>query len=691
MILRQYLSSPLILIFAVSFILYINTLGHEYALDDTMMITENSFTRQGFDGFGNILTNDAFVGFFGEEKTLLEGGRYRPLSQITFAIEYELFGLNPFIGHLVNTIWYALLCCLIFLTLNRIFHYNSKKEKWFFSLPFIITMLYALHPLHTEVVANIKGRDELMSMFFSIAALYFYLDFVKKKNMLPGFLAGMSFFLALLSKENALTFLAIIPLTVYYFTQHPLRVNLTKMYALLIPVLLFFFLRYNALGFFIGAGKESGELLNNPFLHASVGEKYATIFYTMGVYLKLLFFPHTLTHDYYPMHIPIVGWDQPEVILSLMIYLTLGIIAIKSLKTKNPAGYGIWFYLITFSIFSNLFFSIGTFMNERFMFMPSLGFAIVIGYYLHMAIKGELLRSKTVPLLAFILSAFIVMGFSYKTITRNKVWKNDYTLFTTDVKTSHNSAKVNVSAGGALIDKALEPGVNEDQRKQKLLQAVEYLNHGISIHPDYLSAWILLGNSWFHLNDYQKSLEAYMACLNRNPDYDLIYINLDILGKKARQEKELSIARKCFETLVNAKPLNADYYYQLAMVYEKKENFDQTVKLLKKTVEKDPGHYKALKKHGEIEGKIFGNIDQSIEYLNMAYNVKPDNLTILENLGVAYGISGDFEKSLKYFYKAFTRNTDSAELLRNISLTYRRMGKLDKAQEYIQKSRAVEK
>jgi len=689
MISRRNISSPLILVFSVSFILYINTLGHDYALDDTMMITENSFTRQGLAGLGEILTNDAFTGFFGEDRALLEGGRYRPLSHVTFAIEYELFGLNPFVGHLVNTIWYALLCCLIFLTLKRFLPSNTGNTKWYLSLPFIITMIYAVHPIHTEVVANIKGRDELMSMFFSMATLYFYLDFIEKKKKLPGILSGTSFFLALLSKENALTFFAVIPLTVYYFTQHPLKVNLRIIYVLLIPVLVFFLLRYHALGFFLGTGEESGELLNNPFLHASSSEKYATIFYTLGIYLQLLFFPHPLTHDYYPKHIPITGWENPAVILSLTIYIVLGVIALISLKRKHPAGYGIWFYLLTISIFSNLFVSIGTFMNERFLFIPSLGFAIVAGYYLQKPLISGLTKNKTVHAAALVLSAFIVLGFSYKTVTRNSAWKDDYTLFTTDVKTSVNSAKVNVSAGGALIDEAIKPATVDHQKKQKLLQAVEYIKHGVNIHPKYTAGWLLLGNGWYHLDDYERAMEAYLACLETSPGYEYAFKNLSILGEKARKENKPGIAQKSFEKLIKFKPQNADYYYQLALVYEKKEDFDNAVKYLESAVNKDSAHYLALRKRGEIEGKIFGNIGNSINYLKLALNIAPNDLTTLENLGVAYGIAGELEKSLHYFYRALEQSPDNAQLLRNISLSYRRMGMTEKALEYSERSKAL--
>ena len=323
--------------------------------------------------------------------------------------------------------------------------------------------------------------------------------------------------------------------------------------------------------------------------------------------------------------------------------------------------------------------------------MPSFGFAIVAGYYLHKAASGDIIKSKVVQLSALIIFIFIVFGFSYKTVIRNKVWKDDYTLFTTDVKTSVNSAKVNVSAGGTLIDKAVRPGISDYQREQRLTQAVGYIENGLALHPKYTAGWLLLGNGRFHLGDYSSSMEAYLACLEISPGHEYAVTNLSMLGKKALRENELEIARKSFEQLIDIKPQNAAYYYQLALVYEKKGDFDNAVKYLEITTNKDSDYYRAYRKRGEIEGKIFGELDSSIKYLSMAFNIAPNDPTTLENLGVAHGIAGQMEKSLEYLYLALEQSPDNVQVLGNIALTYRRMGNTEKAQVYLERSRAVNK
>ena len=144
-----------VLLFAISAAVYVNTLGHDFALDDAIVITGNEYTKQGLAGIDEHLTRDSFTGFFGNERDLVMGGRYRPMSLIFFSIEYALFGETPVVGHFLNLLYYGLLVILIYFWLWRLTREGAHR-LW--SLPFVAALLFAVHPLHTEVVANIKGR-----------------------------------------------------------------------------------------------------------------------------------------------------------------------------------------------------------------------------------------------------------------------------------------------------------------------------------------------------------------------------------------------------------------------------------------------------------------------------------------------------------------------------------------------------
>lgn len=128
------------LIAVVCFALYANTLGNEYALDDAIAITSNSFTKNGFSGIPDLFKYDTFTGFFGTTKELVAGGRYRPLSLVTFAIEWQLFGENPGVSHFINILLYALTGMILWQLLMRF--RAEESNVWFLSLPLVVVLLF---------------------------------------------------------------------------------------------------------------------------------------------------------------------------------------------------------------------------------------------------------------------------------------------------------------------------------------------------------------------------------------------------------------------------------------------------------------------------------------------------------------------------------------------------------------------
>ena len=200
----RYLQAAVIFLFA--FLLYANTFNHGYAVDDMIVVQKNKLTQKGFEGIPDIMTTDAFYGFFGEDYKFVAGGRYRPLSIVTFAIEVQFFGANkPHLSHIINAIFYGITCMLIFLLMLNLFK-TQVTSLLHFSVPLIATLLYTAHPIHTEVVANIKGRDEIMGMLFSVLTLLCSIKYMQRKQALMLAATFLSFILALLSKENAILF-----------------------------------------------------------------------------------------------------------------------------------------------------------------------------------------------------------------------------------------------------------------------------------------------------------------------------------------------------------------------------------------------------------------------------------------------------------------------------------------------------
>ena len=496
----------LVLILAIV-VAYADTLTLHYASDDRMIIFENDYTLKGFDGIPEVMTKDAFTGFFGDTKTLVAGGRYRPLSQVTFIIEYELFGgsirdqvgfhqapqneqlfsnsILPIMQHGGNLILFILLCLSIYAVLKLLFP-KMDSDKWYFSVPFLATLLFALHPLHTEAVANIKGRDEIMSMLGAVLALYASLRFVSDRKWWWLLLSFVAMLFGIFSKENAITFLAVVPLAVYFLdTQKKWSDYLFTLLPLVVATGLFLAARTHALG---GVMNQSSSdlILNNPFLHSTKAQTIATVILTWGIYLKLMLFPHPLTHDYYPHHIEITSFTNPLVIFISLVIIGLIVFAIITLKKKNAVSFGILFFIITFSITSNLLFNVGTFMNERFLFTSLLGFTLIVAVLIQKLQKANV--SGKVMTVAMILLCLLYGG---RTAARNLVWHDDITLFTTDVKTSKNSIKCNVSAGGSYLKLYDQTG-----KKKYLKLAEEYLLHAFKLGSNTVESYSLLGKMY---------------------------------------------------------------------------------------------------------------------------------------------------------------------------------------------------
>jgi protein O-mannosyl-transferase len=483
---------PCLILVALAFLLYASSLSYQYILDDQMVITENQYTQKGFSGLYDIFTHDSFEGYFKNLNNPLEGGRYRPLSVATFAIEIGLFGKNhPGISHFINVLLYGLIVVLVYRVLLYFFP-SQKQNKWYRGIPFIAALIYLVHPLHVEVVANIKGRDELLALAGSFLALYASFRYAENEQKKWWWASGLFLFLAMLAKENAITFLAVIPLSLWFVYKLPVNKILIAVVPLALAFMAFVILRYEALGYVVSTGKPITDLINNPFLHATLNEKYATIFLTLGWYLKLLLLPHPLSADYYPYHVPLVSWSDWRVIFSLAVYLLLGLLAILNLKQRKWYAYWILYFLLTLSIVSNLFISVGTFMNERFMFMPSVSMSValafLVAYFLNS--PGETkVNWRFVP--GILIALVIIVGFGLLSFIRIPDWKNALALNTSAVRVSPNSARANLFYATSLREDVY-PNIKGSEAKDSLTDTIEhYLFKALAIHPTYGEAWMM--------------------------------------------------------------------------------------------------------------------------------------------------------------------------------------------------------
>ena len=195
-----------IIVFILPLILYVFCVKNDYNLDDNLVTQNHKLTSQGISGIPEIFKSHYYSDEMGYAY------EYRPLVLSSFAIEHQFFGDNPFVSHFINVLLYAFLCFILYRCLRRFF----KNTNYLFS--FLITMVFAFHPTHTEVVCSIKNRDDILAMIFGLFALRYAMLFADKKSYWNLILMSVSFVLSLFSKKSGLIFGAAVPFLVLIYS-----------------------------------------------------------------------------------------------------------------------------------------------------------------------------------------------------------------------------------------------------------------------------------------------------------------------------------------------------------------------------------------------------------------------------------------------------------------------------------------
>jgi tetratricopeptide (TPR) repeat protein len=622
------------LILIISFGIYTNTLFHDFVLDDIVVFTENAYVQEGIKGIDDIMTNDTYAGYFKDSgrKSTVSGGRYRPLTLCFFAIEKQIVGNNAMIAHLLNILFYCLLNIILYKTLYKLLSFKYPEQAK--PIAFIASILFAVHPIHTEVVANIKGLDEIWSLLFSMLAFLFLLKNVQLNKMSNYILAGFFFLLALFSKENSVMFLLLIPLGMYMFIPDQKKLAMRAFIPLMCSSVVYFACRFAVIGTEVLSPTKN--FLENPFLvfrgdrlvEINPAEKYGTIFYTLLKYIQLHIFPYPLTHDYAPKSIDTYSLFSLLPLLALLIYGTLIYLAFKFFKSKPIYSWSIFVFIIALLPTSNLFFSIGAYMGERYAFISSLGFCLALsGLIFHyMPARPKLVT----PFLLILLLAF-----SARTIARNTVWKNNQTLFSKDYFHSTKSAKLNSSLGFTLLENYRKLD-DKENNKHYLTQAIFHLKKAVEIYPKYADCYFLLGNAYYLNKDFKNAAIIYEKYIELNPSDNTVLGNY----QKALRE------------------------YGRILFFEENNNLGAKNVLLK-SLKLNPNDDKALEILGAAEAEL-GYLINSRNLLLKSIEINPNSASAWANLYITYTRLDDKAKAQIAINKGMEIDADVVKKLMSV-------------------------
>jgi len=596
-----------LLLSVFGFLLYANTLGHGYVMDDDLAMSVNPNVIRGIAGIGDIFTQPYREQCFG-------GCLYRPLTLAMFAIEWAIAPKSPFIGHLMNAIWYAATSGVLFLTLRKLIPNRNLL------LPLIAAILFTAHPIHTEVVANIKSRDEILSLFFVLLSIFQFARWYEKRNWKSIVSAGLAFLAALLSKEGAITAIVVFPLIGWIFFRKSFFESIKYSAWILVPLALFFLMRGAALS---GLTEPEISMMDNPIVDAKGTELFGTAFVILAKYLFLLVMPWKLVSDYTYNVIPLHSLGSLGSITGLVLYLALAAIAVYGLTKRYIGGFIAAAYLVSISLYSQLPKVIGTIMGERLLYTPSLWF--VLGLTLILAI---LFKVKDIPPSPFnwkqlipaqrnliFVTAAITLFYGFQTVNRNRDWVSNLKLYEADIVNVPNSVRMNDGYAEELYKSTFAPSLSANEIDSILTVSEQYSRKSLAIKPG-VSAYNNLGNVNFTRKNFEEAISYYQK-------------TLDILKNYPTAEKNIA--------------------YTL-MVWAREE------------------------------GEKHNNPVHARELLQRALQYDENNSEVWRLIGISYGVQGNYQEAVKAFEKAYSLAPTDANIKHDLSETYLKLGMVDKAE-----------
>lgn len=575
---KPYLWAGLILA-GLAIVLYFNTLGHDFAYDDSGVIRDNYIINKGLAGIPEIFTTSYRHGSSSDPGTL-----YRPLSQVMFAIEWAIAPESPFPGHFMNVLLYGLTAWLLWVVLLR---WMPTVSPW---LLFGGIAMFIAHPLHTEAVANIKSRDEILVLLFFLTSLYALHRSLKESVWRWPVISYICYLAALFSRESAVTLVAAYPLFLYFFSKTTLgdMVKKTMPYAVL--AIVFILIRAAILGNVTGV-QDTSKLDNLMEGINNSGLKLTTTLYFIGLYFQKMVWPHPLVSDLGFNQVTPKSFGHPLVIASMILIIaTVAHLALKTRK-KDFLAFCAWFFIIVFSIYSNLLVTIGSNYGERFLYTALLGFTLGVMWLIHKAFQLDQTNSLSLRGLSsrqmggLAAAGLLVLFYSGMTLARNPAWKNDLTLHATDVKHAPNSAKTNYHLG--LEYNRLAVDTPDTQAKQQLFtEAVKYIGKALEIYPEYPDALGTLALINYRNKQYDQALSLYERANKVGPTSR----NYSNMGAIYFERGDLTTAQGLYEKAVQMDPRFSDARQNLGSIFASQRKFPEAIQQYLEGLKYDPNH-----------------------------------------------------------------------------------------------------
>lgn len=616
---KNYFNKQRLFLVIVVALLYGNVLKNGYSLDDSIVTEPSNITAKGIKAIPKLL-HSYYI-----ERAKNVKFEYRPLAKISFALEHELFGVNVVVSHLINLLLYVMALFLLYSALKLLF---SAYDD---AIAFYCTLLFAIMPIHTEVVASLKNREELLCFIFCMIALKQFLLFFDsgfKKWLSFGF-ALLAFYLAFLTKLDALPFLAVIPILAYVKTRLHLKQAIVFGVLLFGTYILYILTKRGALE--KTTAKRMSAWFENPlFFEYVLKYRIVAMFNSLGFYIVQDLFPFKQSCYYGYDTIPVfrLSWHGWLGILASPL-IAWGLIR-SFLKKEFLLFAGLFIFCGSVSMYLNLVRPAVGIVADRFSFLSSLGAAVTIVALLHRYFSLVPGAPKHLKIIA----GMVAVLFGSVIISRNQDWRSLDTLIHADYPKYPNSAFLNYREGLCLIQaveqKRTKVGSMAQQR-DIFLRARTLVEKSVSIDPGYLVS------------------RSYLCYIN-------IYLLNDFKAALPHVDTALTIEK------------NTELYFYKAICMRETRQPDSAEFYLKKCLQLDAGYTNAynLLSYDYAASKQF---DKAVALYTNAIKAGVNTLDINNGLGKTYWQMGDTANAIIYYQHALdldSRNEESAAMLKRL-------------------------
>ncbi|UCC94802.1 MAG: tetratricopeptide repeat protein [Candidatus Omnitrophota bacterium] len=624
---------PLIVIAIVGFAVYGNCLRGEFIWDDEKLVKNNIYIKHP-SYFSTIFTEEIGSG------PVIEYHFYRPLQMLSYLFDYSLWKLNVVGYHLTNILLHIAVALAFFWLIMLLF--GDKL------LSFISSLLFVIHPIHTEAVSYISGRADSLAALFMFLCYIFYVKHLEKQNRLIFSLIITSYICALLSRESSL----ILPvLLLLYHSTFRTRVRPSQFVPLLGVALIYIILRFTVLSSILPWAQVSSTFF----------QRLPGFFVALTNYLKLLIIPLPLHMEYGNN---IFSFTDLRALLGIILALVLFAIAYRTRKKNQLVFFSIGWFFIALAPQSNLY-PINAYMAEHWLYLPSMGFFLLVGRFFTVSYKREKFKFATITLIIALISFLSAL-----TIKQNTYWRNALKFYERTLEYSPQSLKI-------LNNLAIAYHVLGKYEKTVMLS-----KKAIDIDSADPRAYNNLGSAYRDLGKYNEAIAAYKKAIVLRPSFVEAYNNLGILYNERGSTAE---AKVFLQKAIEINPQYAETYYNLGLTQHRLGQHQEAIDLYRKAIKMNPDLLDAYNNLGTLYAQS-NRFKEAIAVFQKAKRINPRHSEIYYNLGKTYTLAARYQDAITSYGEALIFNPEYAEVYNNLANVYRTIGKIKEAIPFYKKA-----